>query len=316
MKNMRIIFLLALCSTVNFLSPAAFSIDQSLVDKGLTITQSGDWILHESVTLSNAIIIKADNVTLNLNGHTIQGTDDAPCGIVCEGNECSIKNGSCTGFVEAALSLNNSSGITVSQLLIAYSAIGVRVANASSVELKQIELEDIGDVAIHVQDSEYVSIVSNSIKNITGSGLIIQGHCDCCLVGGLRIDGCTKNGLLIEADNVQCIHISVQQCGHDGIVISGNNVLCNAVVSTHNQGSGFVLRGNDCVMRNCSAGYNRDDGIMLDARTTNISILVGMYILNGKTGINNKGATTNKALYAQVYQNKQKELYRIINSIS
>src|ERR671919_594314 len=73
------------------------------VTKAMTITQSGSYILLRDIALGqpgSAIVIAADNVSLNLNGHALVGPGSKQgIGIDIAGvNSISVHNGTIAGF--------------------------------------------------------------------------------------------------------------------------------------------------------------------------------------------------------------------------
>src|SRR5690348_3263332 len=85
-----------LCSsTLYSFMTHAFTISQADLVSEYIINQSGTWQLTESVTFTNpqAISIVADNVTLNLQGYTIDGQEVGGCAILISGSNCTVVNG-------------------------------------------------------------------------------------------------------------------------------------------------------------------------------------------------------------------------------
>lgn len=168
-------------ATPMFLMDAVLRQDGSgvrAVTKPTTITESGSYVLLRDITLGEsgtAIIIAADNVSLNLNGHSVVGPGNKQgVGIGIEGvNSISVHNGTIAGF-----------------------GIGIRVASAQDVigENLQIRGEDgggppPGEVGVLVLNSRAVILRDNTISR-TFLGVFVRGGGS----GGNRIAGNTLTG--------------------------------------------------------------------------------------------------------------------------
>ena len=86
------------------------SFTQDMVQHGLRITQSGEWTLSESITVSqgNGITVVAHGVVLDLNGYTVRAVQEATVGISVEANDCLIKNGTIEGFSGSGILIDTS----------------------------------------------------------------------------------------------------------------------------------------------------------------------------------------------------------------
>ena len=294
----------------------AFEITQTVIDAGLTITQSGEWILAESVTVrgSVGITIQADDVVLNLNGNAMQGQGAADCGIVIEADNCSIRDGALEGFGVEAIQVYNASRAYIYNLSIFNSCSGIQIRNSSDVDVKKITIKDLGDTAISINNSSYISVAVCFIKDIGNKGIVISDDSSSVLLHTVYVDRCQATGLIIDARDVHLFSVSVQFGGADGIVINGNSVTCEGVISAFNKGSGIVMEGTNTLLRNCMASHNESDGIICKDGAQRAVIFAGRYAANGRIGINNQGAVDNTASYAQVYDNRQRNLYHIMNT--
>ena len=71
----------------------------------MIISSSGTYTL--TADLAEGIVINADNVRLNLNGHTVRGSDGSGIGIYApKANNVTVYNGKVTGF-ETGILLNS-----------------------------------------------------------------------------------------------------------------------------------------------------------------------------------------------------------------
>ena len=148
------------------------------VTKPTTITESGSYVLLRDITIGEsgtAIVITADNVSLDLNGHAIVGPGNKQgVGIGIEGvKSISVHNGTIADF-----------------------GTGIRIASAHDViaENLQIRGEDgggppPGEVGLLVLNSRAVILKDNTISR-TFLGIFVRGGGS----GGNRIAGNTLTG--------------------------------------------------------------------------------------------------------------------------
>lgn len=299
----------------SFFTCSAFEIYQSDIDAGLIITESGNWLLAESVNVheSPGIIIQAEDVVLDLQGNTIQASEDVENGILITAHNCSIKNGSLIGFSASAISLDTVSGVDLLQLFIIQNQSGVDIVNSSNVQLVQVHFDLVATHAVSIISSDYIRVGGCIIKNVGIAGIIIQDQSFGIALESVRVFNSDNVGLMINADDVQVTRASVELCKGDGIVINGKNIFCDSVVSQNNSGSGFVVNNSDITLRSCIASCNGIDGVTIGQDVDDLKIVCGIYSLNQMIGINNKGNTTNQVLSAHVYQNKKRDFNRMVH---
>lgn len=176
-SNLRIPF----ASTPMFLKNAALVSDGSgvhAVTKATTITQPGSYLLLRDIVLEEpgtAILIAADNVSLNLNGHTIRGPGNKQgVGIAVEGvSGISIHNGNIVDF-----------------------GTGISIANAHNVRVERVQIKGEdgggpppGEVGVLVLNSRAVVLKDNTISK-TFLGIFVRGPAS----GGNRIAANTLTG--------------------------------------------------------------------------------------------------------------------------
>ncbi len=295
----------------------SFEINQAVLDAGLIISQAGEWKLTESVVLHGLhdIKVQVDDVVIDLHGYTIQAGEDASRGITVQRHNCIIKNGVLSGFTGEALYICDASAVRIEHLSIDNSLHGVQIVNSSDVELEQVEIKVVSN-GLSVTESQYVSVQNCVLEDIECIGILIQGKSEGILLEMIRIESCDSTGILINSDDLQLIRIWVQHGSGDGVIVNGNGVFCESVASAYNAGSGFILGGANSVLRTCAAHNNEGDGVTLTSNAQNNSLILGIYASNGLIGINNNGASTNKVLYAKVYENMQRNMYHISNSLA
>ena len=184
---------------------------------------------------NNGIIIGADNVTLDLNGHVIDGdgtevTDcppDEPCdlGVIDFGHQgVTIKGGGVRGFTfgvfvagapdsrvtRLVLSDNLWSGLLVADS--SHSAIDAVTASANGLTTDQ--------AGIDVFDSQELTIANNAVFENGDIGFFIVGL-DNSRIENNSISGNPEAAIIIEGSGNELSHNRVLK-GGDGIVVSGD----------------------------------------------------------------------------------------------
>lgn len=307
-----IFYLLIVC-----VSLVAFEINQAAINAGLTIVESGEWKLIESVLLqeTGGIKINADNVVIDLQGYTIYGSENILQGIDLQTRNCTIKNGTLSGFSGPALHILNASMIRLQNLSIEHSLHGIQIFNSSDIELDDLNIHDVNN-GVCILESKYISVYNCVIKDVVEVAMLINAKSTAIFLNMVRISTCGGDGMIIAADYAQLIKIWIQKGKKNGIILDGNKIFCDSVVSAYNDGSGIILNGSDSVLRTCAAHNNRGDGITLSSNAENNSLILGTYALNGLIGINNQGFINNSASCVQVYENGQRNMYHITNNMA
>lgn len=221
-------------STPMFLNKAALISDGSgvhAVTKATTITQPGSYVLLRDIVLEEpgtAILIAADNVSLDLNGHTIRGPGNKQgVGIAVEGvSGISIHNGNIVDF-----------------------GTGIRVANAHNVRVERVQIKGEdgggpppGEVGVLVLNSRAVVLKDNTISK-TFLGIFVRGPAS----GGNRIAANTltggQNGQLGICYNPDG---SSNPAGPKGDLVYNNLISrFNIGIQTSAQTFGNIFREND-----------------------------------------------------------------------
>jgi parallel beta-helix repeat protein len=185
------------------------------VTKPTTITESGSYVLLRDIKLAESgtgLVIAADNVSLNLNGHAIVGPGNKQgVGIAIEGvNSISVHNGTIASF-----------------------GTGISIASAHDVlaESLQIRGEDgggppPGEVGVLVLNSRGVVLRDNTISR-TFLGVFVRGGGS----GGNRIAGNT----LIGGQNGQ-LGICYNPDGSANLAGPKGDLVYNNLVSRFNIG--------------------------------------------------------------------------------
>jgi parallel beta-helix repeat protein len=269
-------------------------------------------ILTSNTTLQNdldcsgpgaALVIGADNITVNLNGHTLTGNGSG-VGIDNSGGFAhgTIKNGTITGFSE-----------------------GIRAVGANGLRINGIQVIGANGHrtvtgAIHIRDSEDVEIKNSAVtvtptgegphgirldkvKNVAVQNVRIDGGFSGVSFFGIagegattgRIQDCTiRNGwnsgvLLARTDDARVKNNEMSGCylgmqigtGFfvSNIQVSGNNIHNNEL------GGIYALAMVDSRISDNALTDNADYGINLDEACTNNVVSGNLVANNGRRGI-------------------------------
>jgi parallel beta-helix repeat protein len=266
--------LLAASALVVTISPGA---------QALPTVQCGDTITTDT-TLTNdltdcagiGLVIGADDITLDLNGHTVDGNGIADFeGIQAIGHDgVTIKGGTIRDFVEG-VAVISAQDVTLRNLDISRQRhVGILVADATDVLVRDTRSTQIAFSGIFVADSHHIRIERNSV---TGSGAGISArashhllisrnrtaHNDfegVAIFDGARRATISRNvafangnlGILLDGDDNSVTDNRVSGNG-DNIVVAGNenlvadNLLDHAVGFPGDPvgGFGIIVDGGD-----------------------------------------------------------------------
>ncbi len=217
---------------------------------------------------NNGIVIGADDITLDLNGHRVDGdgTEFAGCvkgefcdeGLLNDGHDgITVRDGSVREFADGAFILsarhNRMLGISSSKnvffgFLVVESARSV-IRNSSGSN----NLVPDGD-GMGLFGSRHVRVVNNSFRNNPGPGIHVEDSTDNLIKGNLFL----RNSIFIEADRNQVRSNRSVRARDLGIIAVGNrNVIARNRVSRAVGGIGIDGRGN-LVARNVVVRARRD----------------------------------------------------------
>jgi parallel beta-helix repeat protein len=211
-------------------------------------------VVTTDVTLSKSLkgcasglVVGADNVTIDLNGHSIKGlANGTGIGIDVAGRTgVTVKNGNISDFAEG-VKLFNTSNSTVERLVIRRTVTGIRLARTDngtdSNQILDNKVRDSGDgiVAFGAASSR---IAGNTLSDLTGTGIF----CRDTFSSAAEIEGNRS----VRND----VGIRLQFCGAS---LAGNVASNNAsagIFRTRSNGRTFQNVAN----RNGGIGINVDD---------------------------------------------------------
>jgi parallel beta-helix repeat protein len=151
----------------------------------LTITAAGHYILTRDLapTSGDAITIMTDNVTLDLNGRTIQSAPASSAIVVGGFHGIVVRNGRLQGGQLGILGYASSAGTTVGLRVEGVEARGaavdgIQVTSAGIVEVISCRLTDMGQSGIIINSPAGATfggrIVDNVVNNVGSGGIVLQ----------------------------------------------------------------------------------------------------------------------------------------------
>jgi hypothetical protein len=260
------------------------AITQSMIP--LTITTPGSYTLCENVTSTGSgpsITINANNVTLDLNGHTITNTTDR--GIVCNSIAGSFTNidiihGVIMPALEAVVVNPGCQEILIEDIQTIGAALTTfSIQSATAVTINSCTANNSNDTPINSTDGAFYVINSGQVSiNSCSVSLCTIGVYVLDPTGSIEITGCSVTnmvsaGYFLHKTGVGVADTVVSNCYADGegqpalgFVITG--VLPNYAVGpilescfvynvAASGSGGFFLAGiQGCIMRNCVSKAN------------------------------------------------------------
>jgi hypothetical protein len=221
----------------------------------ISITQPGSYVLTTDLYVSkpkrSAIIIRTNDVTLDLNGHTVQGPQSGTGYGIKATNRYSIKikNGRVWGFGWGGIFLENYGSEPSSGHIVE----GVQCPNNGSTGITitgglvlDSTANNNGNVGITASDSTVVNCTT--INNGSSGIFAVRSTIANCTVHDNATDGISA----FESTISDC---SLFGNGGEGIAVSTNNVIrgCNARDNGH-YGFNVAVDGHNMISRSVASG--------------------------------------------------------------
>ena len=213
---------------------------------------------------SNGLVIGADGVTLDLNGHAIEGdgaaapdcdikTEFCDLGVVTQGHDgVRIKRGEISGFINAVVVFGGR-GVRVHHITALDSLFAGIAAGARNVRLRENKVRRAGlttdQAGMVVFGSEGARVLANRVRNSGDIGIAVLGH----RRGIIRANVLRRNpeaGILIDDSNRLSVRHNRVTESAEGMIISGNG---NRIAGNR------ISKPNDCGPP-CGNGISLDDG--------------------------------------------------------
>ncbi len=192
---------------------AARQLDESPLSCGTTITTDTRLVSDLINCPNNGLVIGADNITLDLNGHTIDGDDtvftecaaDEPCDLgisAFDHSGITVKDGSVKEFgfgviiggatetrltrlslsesLFSGLVVFNSSGIKVDRATVTANGLttdqaGIDVFDSHDLELKRSVVTDNGDIGLFIVGLDNSRVLNTTFAGNPESGILMEG---------------------------------------------------------------------------------------------------------------------------------------------
>jgi hypothetical protein len=157
---------------------------------GYTITSPGSYYVITNLTgfnsgFSHGITISSGNVTIDLNGFTLQGTSGSSSGIYISGDYTNVivRNGIVTGWGGNGVSWNYPNlpapqNIVVEHLTVSGNYNGIVTANGGLVSDCLVENNQIGGILVDGNGSQIIGNIllgNNPANNSSSWGIAVQG---------------------------------------------------------------------------------------------------------------------------------------------
>ena len=218
--------------------------------------------LKASVRLANdllhcpesGLIVGADNITVDLNGHTIGGTNERKPGTAGIANDkhanVKIFNGTITDFYFSGVGVTNARGTTLSKLTVRRIGADCRQGDACS--------------GIFLMQSPGTKVVDSTVSNLQGNGIDVYSS-PSTRVEGSRVDGNAGGG-------IEVFHSPKSQ------------IVGNQLAGNKKQGIGVNSSSDSTWVTGNVARGNREIGIAVGA-STDLHVLGNRVSGNGESGL-------------------------------
>ena len=274
--TMRAVSVLCIAATSLFAVGAQPALAETL-SCGQTI--STNTVLTADVTgcSGDGIVIGADEITLDLHGHTVSGTGGAGAGIrVFSHHNVVITHGTVSGFFYGVMA-DTSSFVTVSKVTAVDNIRGINLSNssdslieksvASGSGLDGIRLDGYGTVRNLVTqslatDNVWGITVSNGASdNVVDRNTVTANEHGLPVFSSAASNTISRNS--ITANDTYGVFV--------GVASSGTAVQQNSILGNGTNGIEVDSTTSDTLLLKNDASYNGADGILVDSASTTIT---------------------------------------------
>jgi parallel beta-helix repeat protein len=296
----------AVAATLAFAGGAAAANQD--VQCGSVIT-SNTTLRHDLVDCpGDGIVIGASNITLNLNGHTVDGTA-AGQGVQSVGfDDVIVKNGRIKDFVNGVVIQNGSSRNHVLGIGLQDLGAGVIASFADHTLLERNVITNVSD-GVRIDYSDATRVEQNSITSVSVHGVVTAGSTTGTTIAGNSISG-GQFGIRLAQSGTSGAFVAGNIVGHSSVAgifvdVSAGNLLIGNTVSLSDLGilvfGGVNTRveanlttantvtgiydtggGNSVLLRNV-ANRNGDDGLFVESSGATVARNTANF--NGDLGI-------------------------------
>ncbi len=268
---------------------------------GDPITINADYTLMSNMTFTGTgFIIGADNIILDLNGHTITGNyapftgDYTPGIVIIDRSGVTVKNGTIRGFTSAISLWGTSSGNVIQNLKVSNSYNGID-NHGDNNRILDNTITGSADCGIASRYTSSVNVFQNNKISASNIGIEIAGT-DNQILGNTVTDS-NKEGIVLRppsnGNTVQDNKISISGATGIGIDGTNNQILGNRI--SDSAGPGIGINNNNNQVRNNQISNSGGEGIRLFLAVTGNTVQDNKISISGATGIGIDG-TNNQVL--------------------
>jgi hypothetical protein len=205
----------------------------------------GDDPITSTTCPGTGLIIVNDDVTLDLGGATLRGSD-VGVGVDIQGaNRTTVQNGRVVHFRR-----------------------GIRGTDVSNTTITDVQALENAGAGMTLQDDPAVlgsvtHVDACIVRNNGGDGLVVQGSN--VTVSFCRIESNGGTGLIVDGTNNDLLRNIVYRSGGDGIHVKGDGATADRNQSKYNHGEGFVVEGANHTLTLNFSNSNDTDGFTVTA---------------------------------------------------
>jgi len=204
---------------------------------GTAVARASDPLCGQSITESvvlaadlnctgNGLVIAGQNVTVDLNGHTIVGSGvGAGIRIGRGASGATVKNGTILGFAGGVLlpgfgppGLDTPRNLTVERMTISMNQVGISVNESGVIRIEDSVITHNAGLGIELQtDTDDVWVLRNTIAHNGGGGVAANFSIDRALYQDNFVSHNGGTGIFVFSGTSQIIGNTVKGNGGDGI---------------------------------------------------------------------------------------------------
>jgi parallel beta-helix repeat protein len=171
------------------------------------------------------LVIGADGITLDMNGHTIDGDGISPVSCPVEGRACDVGVDNTAGH----------SGVTIEGGSIQQFTAGVVVTGGDGNQLRRLTISQTTNEAIAVADATNTVIDGNTMTDPGITAVVLQDSSD-AVVSGNVASASTGYAMYLMGDDIDIVHNRLDSGEHGFAVGGDSNTVRGNVVSSSGGG--------------------------------------------------------------------------------
>lgn len=251
-------------------------------DDLFVITSAGSYYLTGNVlgqANRNGIRVLANNVTIDLNGFSMQGNNNSLSGIIAQtGYGLTVKNGNINNWQGNGGIFAGSPDASIYQNLVLESNAGVGLRAGDNVLVSNVTASRNGSGGIQIGLGG--SITNSAARNNTGNGFIASVN---SIANNCTASENTGRGFSFNT-NATITECAASDNGDDGFIVLNGSLVqnCNAY---QNGDDGIFASGVSVRVEGCNVMINAGDGIVMNADGSIVNNTVGFHDANGNAGV-------------------------------